>query len=70
MYERTTTARQGDTLDAIAYRFFGTDSGRFLSAMIEHNPKFCPIAVLPFGAVIVLPNIKATPTAATVKLWD
>lgn len=69
-YKNTTRARQNDTLDAIAYRFFGDKSNRILPKLIKENAHFCPHARLPFGAVVILPTVRSLPTANTVKLWD
>lgn len=73
-YQRTTLAVQNDTLDAIAYRIYANRSTDILPTLIESNPQYSPVALLPFNAVIVLPNdvslTSANATAPSIKLWD
>lgn len=68
---RIVHARQGDTLDAICYRVYGTTADvteRVLRAnpgLAEHGP------VLPHGTPVTLPDITQTPSRApTVQLWE
>lgn len=69
--QRTTASQQFDTLDAIAYRFFGNQSNAYLPKIVELNPQFTPRAILPMRSTVVLPF---TTTVANVqqrlKLWD
>lgn len=68
--KQTTTAIQNDTLDNIALRFFGEQSGRFLPALIELNTKYSPMAILPMGSTITLPDLDKSTSMPTLKLWD
>lgn len=66
---RTTSSKQGDTLDVICHRFFGQASVAYLPMMIAQNPHLNPVALLPYRSVVVLPN-EHKPTGGVVKLWD
>lgn len=69
--QRTTTSQQGDTLDAIAYRFFGSQSNSYLPKVVDLNPQFTPTAILPMRSVVVLPFIAPiAQTQQSLKLWD
>ena len=69
--QRTTASQQFDTLDDIAYRFFGNQSNAYLPKIVELNPQFTPLAILPMRSTVILPF---TTTVANVqqrlKLWD
>lgn len=69
-YQRTATALQNDTLDALAYRVYANRSIDMLPQLIESNADYTPSAVLPFGAIIVLPDDNAAVAAPSIKLWD
>ena len=69
-YQRTTLAVQNDTLDGIAYRVYARRSIEMLPKVIENNTKYSPNALLPSGAVIVLPDDNATTATPSIKLWD
>jgi len=65
-------AAQGDTLDAIYYRYLGTTSACVEQALAL-NPGLAALGpILPQGTSVVLPDT-TTPAAATrplVQLWD
>jgi len=66
------TAAQGDTLDAICYRFLGTTAACVEQALAL-NPGLAALGpVLPQGTPVVLPDITtpATATRELVQLWD
>lgn len=69
-YARTALSVQSDTLDAIAYRFFGSESNRYLPQLIELNDQFSPFAILPMRSQIVLPDTPTISPLNTIKLWD
>ena len=69
-YQRTTTAHQGDTLDDIAHRVYAHRSIDMLPQLIESNPAYSPVALLPLHAIIILPDDNTSATAPTIKLWD
>lgn len=69
--QRSATAQQFDTLDSIAYRFFGNQSNRYLPLLVELNPEYQPHAILPMRSTVVLPF--TAPIASTeqrLKIWD
>jgi phage tail protein X len=65
-------AQQGDTLDALCWRHYGTTT--VLEQVLEANPGLADLgAVLPHGTEVELPDLTATAqarTAPTVQLWD
>lgn len=69
-YQRTILAIQNDTLDAIAYRVYANRSTYMLPKLIENNSEYSPIALLPAGAAVILPNDHAAVAAPSIKLWD
>ncbi len=69
-YQRTILATQNDTLDAIAYRVYANRSVEILPKLIESNSDYSPFALLPFQAVVILPDDNATAAAPSIKLWD
>ncbi len=68
--KRTARAAQNDTLDHIAYRYFGANSNNYLPQLIELNPSYTPGAILPQGSVITLPQQAKIRQKTTLKLWD
>lgn len=64
-------AAQGDTLDALCYRYLGTTADVVEQAM-ELNPGLAELgATLPHGTPVVLPDTPpAAATRALVQLWD
>lgn len=69
-YQRTIRAIQNDTLDAIAYRIYANRSIDMLPKLIESNPDYSPIALLPTAAVVILPTDHAAVVVPSIKLWD
>ena len=69
-YQRTISALQNDTLDAIAYRVYANRSIEMLPKLIESNISYAPFAVLPAQALITLPDDNAAAAAPSIKLWD
>jgi len=69
----TVRAGQGDVLDLIVYRHYGTTDRRLVEATLEANPGLGDgPPVLAMGALVVLPDAGLADTlpAATIKLWD
>lgn len=65
------TTRDGDTLDKLAFDFYGTTSGQVVETVLSANPglaKYGPI--LPAGVVINLPQISEPQKTTGVRLWD
>ncbi|MDZ4377995.1 MAG: tail protein X [Xanthomonadaceae bacterium] len=59
--------RDGDTLDAIAWRVYGRHGA--VVALAEANPQVLATPVLPVGMTLQLPDVPAAPHVATVRLW-
>ncbi|WP_322999954.1 tail protein X [Castellaniella sp.] len=69
MASRTYLTRDGEVLDAIARRVYGTEKA--VHAMITANPQIAHLPPeLPGGLTLVLPDLPpAAPQAQTVRLW-
>ncbi|ASN71637.1 hypothetical protein 2F1_36 [Uncultured Caudovirales phage clone 2F_1] len=65
----TVYALQGDTLDAIAYRYFKDNPVQMLAALIELNPDLHEIFLNEHQAVL-LPDATQIQSPPTIKLWD
>jgi phage tail protein X len=65
------TARQGDTLDELAWRERGLGPAD-LGTLLDANPGIAAAgAVLPIGTAIIVPvTAPASPTRAVVNLWN
>jgi phage tail protein X len=62
----------GDTVDAIAWRYYNSGAAAYVGAILGANPGLAALGpVLPMGLEIVLPVV-AAPAAKKqgVKLWD
>lgn len=63
--------RTGDTVDYIAWKYYGTTAGNTTEKLLEANPGLAGQGtVLPDGITIVLPVIEQPTTRRGVKLWD
>lgn len=62
-------AQQQDTLDTIAYRFYGEQAVSMLPALIEANPNIQNVFLNEHQA-INLPEIIETQTNQTLAMWD
>ena len=63
-------AIQGDTVDAICWRFYGRTAG-VTEAVLEANPGLADFgAHIPQGALVVMPAEAPQPQRQTVNLWD
>ena len=63
--------RDGDTVDMVAFKYYGTLDGNTAEKVLDANPGLAAIgAVLPDGIEIVLPVIEQPTTTRGVKLWD
>ena len=69
---QTYRTRDGDTVDAIAWRQYGRVDAAVLRAVLEANPGLADRgAALPPGIDVTLPDIdQAASTRQGVKLWD
>ncbi|WP_337263334.1 MULTISPECIES: tail protein X [unclassified Serratia (in: enterobacteria)] len=64
-------AEQGDTLDAICYRYYGALAGA-LEAVLAANPRLAELgAILPTGTLVELPNqVEQAADTQMIQLWD
>ena len=67
----TYKTRQGDMLDEICWRHYGTQSGA-VELVLEANPGLADLGlVLPLDTEIVLPDLPEVPAEEkTMRLWD
>lgn len=65
----TVNAIQGDTLDAIAYRYFKDNSVQVLAALIELNPEL-HATFLDEHQSVRLPESAQIQSTQSLKLWD
>lgn len=65
-------SQQGDTLDALVFRYLGA-SGGYVEQALALNPALAALgAVLPAGTMVTLPAAVEAPSAAqdSISLWD
>jgi phage tail protein X len=65
-------AIQGDTVDAMCWRFYGQTEG-MVEAVLEANQGLAEHgAVLPIGLLVTMPEISTKTTTQTnlIQLWD
>lgn len=61
---------EGQTLDEVAWRFYGKTTG-CVELILEANPGLSKQApILPSGLIIHLPEIPASHEKPQVQLWD
>ena len=66
---RTVTAKQGDTLDEISSRYYGTISVSMLPALISANPDLVKVFI-DENTPVLLPDAVQAKQNQTLKLWD
>ncbi|WP_278397408.1 tail protein X [Acinetobacter venetianus] len=69
MSMKSVNAIQGDTLEAIAYRYYGLSAVDMLPALIEANSTIEQI-FLDEHQSIQLPELTKASAPQTLKLWD
>lgn len=62
-------AHQNDTLDDVAYRFFGSKTVDILPAILALNPQIAGVILTEHQAVY-LPDVAPKQQSETLKLWD
>lgn len=63
--------KDGDTLDYIAWKYYGNQNAGTVETLIEANPGLADLGpVLTHGLTINLPQITMPATTQGVKLWD
>lgn len=64
------TTQEGDMLDAIVFRYYGTTRGT-VEATFEANPGLAAMGPrIPARVCITLPEISGPITEAPIRLWD
>jgi len=65
-------ATQGETLDLVIRRAYGTVTADLLAAALEANPGLAALGpILPTGTLVSLPDADTTtPTVTTITLWN
>ncbi len=62
---------QGDTMDAIAHRYYTGDSVAMLPLLLANNRSLCDVVIIPENTLVTIP---AQPTQQvqrqTLSLWD
>ena len=65
------STKDGDTLDEIAYRYYGNTSNKVVESIIEANFGITDYpAILPASVLIELPEVTQSTEKQKVKLWD
>jgi len=61
---------QGDTVDYIAWKHYGSTEGGVVEAIFEANPKLAnqPVELSP-GVIIILPDVVTPKAEEMVTLW-
>lgn len=68
---KTYIASDGDTVDYIAWRVYGTQAALVVERLLEANPGVADIGpVLPAGTRLTLPDLETTAERTGVRLWD
>lgn len=62
--------RDGDTVDWIAWRHYGSKSPGATEAILAANPGLADAAILPPGLTITLPDLPAPAVQRVIRLWD
>lgn len=66
----TVVTQDGDMVDEIAHRHYGTHEGT-TAAVLDANPGLAALGpVLPAGVTIILPPIERPPQSVPVRLYD
>lgn len=72
MAEQTVRTRQGDTIDAVCWRYYGATKGH-VEAVFAANPGLSELPpILPSGTLLTMPEAvaAATPSKTITNLWD
>lgn len=71
MSAQTYIAKDGDTVDSIAWAYYGTLDGRVVEQLLEANPALADLGpLLPAGTSVTLPDIQTSAELSGVKLWE
>lgn len=71
MMSETYKSRDGDLVDEIAWRYYGTRSGLATERVFDANPHLADHGpILPGGVIITLPDLPTPAATKGVRLWD
>jgi phage tail protein X len=63
--------KQGDTVDYIAWKYYGRQDNRIVETILEANSGLSELGViLPENTLITLPDIETPVQQTGVRLWD
>jgi len=67
----TVIAQQGDTVDAICWRYYGRTAGT-VEAVLEANPGLADLgAIIPHGTAVFMPDVPmSNESHRVIQLWD
>ncbi|WP_416046635.1 tail protein X [Haematospirillum sp. H1815] len=61
----------GDTVDLIAWTYYGRRRGRCVEQLLDANPGLADRGlVLPAGLTVYLPDIREPASAGGIRLWN
>jgi phage tail protein X len=61
---------EGDTVDLVAYKFYGTQPGATEAILNANNGLASLGPILPLGTVVIVPDIDVQVSEEPVQLWD
>ena len=68
---QTYITSEGDTVDFVAWRYYGTQDARVVERMLEANPGVADLGPeLPAGTLLTLPELDTKAERSGVRLWD
>lgn len=68
---QTYVASDGDTVDFITWRFYGTQDARVVERLLEANQNLADLGdTLPAGTRVTLPDLDTASERTGVRLWD
>lgn len=67
---QTYIASEGDTVDFIAWRFYGTLEARVVERLLDANKGLADTPELAAGTRVSLPELDTRPDQSGTKLWD
>lgn len=68
---QTYVTSEGDSVDYVAWKFYGTQDGKVVEQVLGANPGLSDIGpVLPASMIITLPDITLETAETGVRLWD
>lgn len=65
------TTKAGDTVDFIAWKYYGRQDNRIVERLLDENPGLAGIGpILPQNLLITLPDLPVPAQQQGVRLWD